>query len=178
MKKFLLLVGCVALITFSACGPKVPSDVPKLIPCSVKVTKGGSPLEGAQVILYKTEGAGSLTVCGTTDASGVAKISTIRASYVGKGAPEGDYKVTVNKEVVVPHWKTPDELAAMTPPEAEKYDSEMTKKREALPRIVPKDLSDQSKSPLTAKVTSAGGEILVVDVDTAAKGAAAPAPKK
>lgn len=177
MKKFLLLIGCVALMTLSACGPKIPSDVPKLIPCTIKVTKAGAPLEGAQVILYKNGGAGSLTVCGTTDASGVAKISTIRASYVGKGAPEGDYKVTVNKEVVVPHWKTPEELAEMTPPEAEKYDAEMQKKRDAIPRIVPKDLADQSKTPLAASVSAKGGEILSVDVDTALNAAPA-APKK
>lgn len=166
-----MLVACVSLVTFSACGPKVPSDVPKLVPCSIKVTKGGAPLEKAQVILYNTAGGGSLTVCGTTDANGVANISTIRASYVGKGAPVGDFKVTVSKEVEVPHWKTPEELAAMTPPEAEKYDQEMQKKRAALPRIVPIELTDQAKTPLTVKVdnASAGKEVLAVDVEKAKK---------
>ncbi len=171
VKSFLVLVGCLALMAFSACGPKVPSDVPKLFPAVVTVVDGGTPIEGAQVIFYPTaEGGGSLTVCGTTDAKGVANISTIRASYVGKGAPAGDFKVTVNKEVVVEHWKTPDELAAMTPPEAEKYDKEMQKKRAALPRIVPLVLIDQKTSPLTIKVGEGKAE-LKVDVAEHAKGA-------
>lgn len=175
MKKLLLILCVAMLATFTACGPKVPPGMPKTIPCYVTVVKGSEPIADAQIILY-TEAGGSLTVCGTTDASGRADISTILATYVGKGAPAGEYKVTVLKEVPIEHTKTPEQIEKMTPPEAEKYEMEMQKQRDSKPRIVPKAFTEKATTPFSVTVTpeSAGKELVKIDVANA-KGAAAPA---
>lgn len=164
MKKFLLLVACLSLTLFTACSPKVPSDVPKLYPCQVKVLQGTAPLEGANVTFY-SEGGTNLTFSGKTDASGIAAIKTIRGTYIGNGAPAGKYKVTVVKPQTVKHWKTPEELAKFTREEQIKYDNEMAEKIKALGTIVAKELSSSETTPLSVEVTSAGGEVLSVDLD-------------
>lgn len=167
MKKLLALLVCMVVVTaMTACGPKVPDGMPKTIPCYVTVMKGTEPIDGAQIILYPVNEGGSLTVCGTTNASGRADISTILATYVAKGAPAGEYIVTVHKEVAVEHTKSPEELEQMSPPEAEKYEKEMQKQRDSKPRIVPKKYTEKETSDLKATVSpdTAGKELIKVDV--------------
>ncbi|MDD3586188.1 MAG: hypothetical protein PHQ75_03305 [Thermoguttaceae bacterium] len=167
MKKLLALLLCaLAMTALTACGPKVPAGMPKTVPCYVTVVNGAQPIEGAQIILYSAGEGGSLTVCGTTNSTGRADISTILASYVAKGAPEGEYIVTIHKEAAVEHTKSPEELEKMSPPEAEKYEREMQKKRDAMPRIVPKEYTAKETSDLktTISAANAGKELLKVDV--------------
>lgn len=92
--KVLLATTCiVALVVFVGCnGKKKPDGLPKLFPCSVTITQGGSPLEGATVSLFSD--SSSWGAAGTTNESGVAKIFTY-GDFAG--APEGVYKVTVEK---------------------------------------------------------------------------------
>lgn len=167
MKKlFALLLCTLAMTVFTACGPKVPAGMPKTIPCYVTVVNGAEPIEGAQIILYSTAEGGSLTVCGTTNASGRADISTILASFVAKGAPEGEFVVTVHKEVAIEHTKTPEQLEQMSPPEAEAYEKEMQKQRDSKPRIVPKKYTAKETSDVKVNVSAAnsGKELVKVDV--------------
>lgn len=170
MKKLLLVLCISALTAFAGCGQKAPAGMPKTIPCYVTVVSGGSPVESAQIILYTEEG-GSLTVCGTTNSSGRADLNTIKANFVGKGAPEGEYKVTVLKEVPIEHTKTQEELEKMTPPQAEAYEREMQKQRASKPRIVPKSYITKDTTPFSVSITSSssGKELVKIDCATEQK---------
>lgn len=90
------LVLCAALTFVGGCSRPKPDGMPKLVPCTVRVTQEEEPLAGATVELLGDENF-KWTVSGTTDAQGNAKIHT-HGDY--PGAPEGSYKVAVSKQVV------------------------------------------------------------------------------
>lgn len=92
---FGVLVGALCLCLMVGCGRKTPEGMPKLVPCSISITQDNKPLEDATVMLV-SEGL-TWTVGGTTDHSGVAKIYT-HGTY--PGAPVGNYKVVVSKQIV------------------------------------------------------------------------------
>lgn len=83
------------------CGQKLPDGIPALQSCTITVKMDGVPLENANVHL-KSEAAGSYFISGATDGSGQAVIQT---NGVYSGAPEGSYKITVDKFVSDPNWK-------------------------------------------------------------------------
>lgn len=88
---------CVAA-TLASCGcggKKKPEGMPKLVPCEVKITQEGAPLEGAVVSFYSD--SSTWGVSGTTDAVGVAEMHTYGDF---RGSPEGTFKVTVEKSVL------------------------------------------------------------------------------
>ena len=90
------LVLCAALTFVGGCSRPTPDGMPKLVPCTVRVTQEEEPLAGATVELLGDENF-KWTVSGTTDAQGNAKIHT-HGNY--PGAPEGSYKVAVSKQIV------------------------------------------------------------------------------
>ena len=73
-----------------------PVDLPKLYPVSITVTQEGKPLEGATVTLHAKAETKYGTCIASTDASGLAVIRT----YSYKGAPLGQYSVTIEKRAV------------------------------------------------------------------------------
>ncbi|MDR1491949.1 MAG: hypothetical protein LBT05_04420 [Planctomycetaceae bacterium] len=156
MKKFnnILLLLALLVSLFSGCGKKLPDGWPKVYPCTIKVTKSGTPLEDAMVILTSAAGSGGNWAVGaTTDAQGVAVIHTSYTNFTEPGAPEGTFKVTIDKSL--PPLKDP------TPPEelekldyiarqahVAKLDAEAAKR----PPIVPKKYSDVSQTPLKVEI--------------------------
>ena len=164
MRHLFLCILAFSVVAFVACKPQKPADVPALYPCTVTVVTAGKPIEGAEVFL-KAEGSGdALSINGTTDASGVAKISTVRGTYIVDGAPAGDFKVVIRQIRAVKHWKTPEEQASMSIEEMTEYGNEMQKKVDALPILVPKAYGSAETTPLKATVAK-GGSTFSFDVD-------------
>jgi hypothetical protein len=102
MKKLLLafsLLFCVALIV--GCGQKRPEGLPSLVSCVLTFQyEDGSPVDAALVSLVPEDAdLRQWSISGSTDASGVATIST-NADFVG--APAGKYKVVVRKVELIP----------------------------------------------------------------------------
>lgn len=91
-----LFVSLVLVLSGCTRDTSRPPDLPKLNPCQIVVIQNQQPLENALVRLQSTDpntkyGSSS----GTTDSMGVASLST----YGYKGAPEGEYSITVRKTV-------------------------------------------------------------------------------
>jgi hypothetical protein len=69
---------------------------------TMTVTDGQQAIEGVVVSLSAKTSRGAWASRGITNAKGIAVIQTSRASYTGKGASAGDYKVTFVKMVIFP----------------------------------------------------------------------------
>lgn len=89
------VLAVVAASCFVGCARKTPDGMPKLYPCSITLTQGNAPLADATVTLVND--SLEWAVSGTTDEKGVAVIYT-HGTYAG--APEGDYVVVVQKQIV------------------------------------------------------------------------------
>ncbi len=87
-----------AIVCGCSKGPKKPSDLPKLNPTTVTVTyDDGSPVDGATVAFLSSQTGGrTWNLTGVTDASGKL---TLMTDGNWAGAPAGDYRVIVTKEV-------------------------------------------------------------------------------
>ncbi|MEZ6135783.1 MAG: carboxypeptidase-like regulatory domain-containing protein [Pirellulaceae bacterium] len=108
-----LFTGCalVAIVAFHGCSS---DDTPKRQPVTGTVTQNGNPVAGA--IVAFTPDAGGLPASGTTDASGVYKLTT---KVSGDGAVVGSYKITIAKyDTKLPK---PEENTEATPA-ADPYD--------------------------------------------------------
>jgi len=159
--RFLVLAGFV--LTLIGCGPGVPKDMPKIYPCKVTITKGGSPVEGASVLLVSTSYPDSFAAAGRTDESGVAEILSTLGTYTLSGAPAGEATLVVTKQAEAPAnvRKPKEEVAKMTPPEQNAYAAEIAKAIAALPKIVPQGLTSPatSKAKITVKEEKGGTEM-------------------
>jgi len=162
-RKTFCLLG-IALVLSFGCGPRPPADSPKTVAFSVLVTKDGEPLAEANVFFVPDSHPGSVVCTGLTDSNGVAKMNTDYRSFKLKGAPVGNNKVYVVKEVDALHTKTQEERSAMGYAEGQKYDAERQQRRAAMPLIVPKSLTSETTSELTVEV-AAGAEQLIIEVD-------------
>jgi len=74
---------------------KKPADMPPLFPSTLIFTQEGVPLAGARITLYSDSKWG---VGGLTNENGEVKLVT--QGYFD-GIPEGTYKITVHKVVIV-----------------------------------------------------------------------------
>ncbi|MDO4586366.1 MAG: hypothetical protein Q4C95_03620 [Planctomycetia bacterium] len=163
---FVSLLGLLLLTGMTSCGSKVPDGMPKTFPCSVKVTKEGTPLVEATVqFVPANNSATNLNISGITDTMGVAQLATSIGTYSAAGAPEGEFIVLVKKDVELEHEKSLEELEKMEYGARMEYMKEYAAKKAALPRVVPDLLGRVSGSPLKVSVTSAGGELLNVEVN-------------
>lgn len=106
--KYTTIVPILILPLFCfGCGQKLPSDLPRLYPTTLVITQEGKPL-GDATITMNAEGS-KWPVTGLTDANGEAKMF-VNGMY--EGAPEGTYKVIVNKtETEEPDLPPPPENA-------------------------------------------------------------------
>jgi hypothetical protein len=100
-RAFLLCAcGFFALITLTGCGAESST-----VPVSGIVTQNGKPVEGATVTFVR--GSGDLSkgeiASGRTDASGRYELTThFGPKSSAQGAPPGEYKITVSKQVPPP----------------------------------------------------------------------------
>lgn len=109
------LLCCAAVV---GCGRPKPDGMPKLFPCSVKVLQDGAPLADATVTFYGADDF-KWAVSGATDANGVAKMHT-HGTY--PGVPEGQYSVTITKNVVEKPEVDPNASASLTVNGGQAYD--------------------------------------------------------
>lgn len=90
--------GVIALIIlFAGCsGEKLPADLPKLFPCSIKIVlDDGSPVENASIQLIPEDSQNAKwSAGGSTGSDGSLKVFTV-GKY--QGAALGKYKVLVRK---------------------------------------------------------------------------------
>lgn len=110
------------------------------------VTDEGKPVAGAMVGINTVPPTPSLSVSGTTGADGKAVLQTYLGTYAAPGVPVGKLVMTVDKEPEVEDTK---DRSAMNPTQEEAYQAELDAKQAKLPRIVPPELVDIKKSPLT-----------------------------
>ena len=160
MQKYLLIL---AIVLICGCGAK-PGDVPQLYPCQVTVTNGADPISDVNVVLGLTSESSACSMSGTTNSSGIATIYTVRQTWRGGGAPAGDYIVTLSKFPELENGLSPEELQKLDPAEQERYQLEQQRKYDALPREVPVELGDFTKSPHRMTVSKGGDNRLAVDL--------------
>lgn len=90
--RFFCSVVATGLVLFLGCG-KPKAEAPPTYPVSIKISHGGSPVEGANVTLIPQQQSGR-GASGVTDANGVAKMGL---PGLTDGAVPGEYWVTVAK---------------------------------------------------------------------------------
>jgi hypothetical protein len=151
-----LLVAVLVGVVFTGCKGKRPDGMPELVPFKVKVVDGSTPIADVAVFFIAD---GNTVTSATTDASGVAEMTTTLQNYTEKGAPVGEYRVQCTKDPLAEHWKTAQERAMMSIEEQGAYNTEWQAKCEALPREIPKVWSNFDKTPLKASVPAGGGEV-------------------
>ena len=159
-KRGLILLVCLSLLLFPGCS-KEPKGFPKVIPCTVTVLDGTTPITGVEVSLYSSTPTNGMIFYGKTDTSGVCKVGTAFASFYKEGVPEGNYKVVLVKEPFVEDTKTPEEQSVMSRQEADAYQKQMQDKRDALPRIIPVPLTTNAKTTLSLDVSGKGTKLSV-----------------
>lgn len=93
MRRTILIafMSLVSLVTVSGCGD-AGKDRAKVFPVTGTVTRGGKPIENAQVAFISPDAARNAT--GQTDAQGKFKLTTFEP---GDGAIKGDHVVIVSK---------------------------------------------------------------------------------
>ncbi|MDR2441031.1 MAG: hypothetical protein LBE12_16850 [Planctomycetaceae bacterium] len=161
MKKYLFLF----VLLVCGCSDK-PADVPQLFPCKVIVTKDMVPVEGVHTVLGLINDSSQCAVFGITNSSGIATIRTSRLGWQDNGAPIGEYIVTISKEPKLEGGLSTEEYQKLDPIKQEHYQLEQQRKYDALPREIPVDLSDVTKSPYRLVVTKEGENVLNIDIKT------------
>ena len=163
MKRILLFILCCSWVCFSGCGEKLPSDFPKVYPMTVTVTDGTAPLSDVKIMCYQVDGTGAFASSGSTDANGVARISTAQGAFNKAGIPAGDYVVTVEDVINIGDDVSPAEKAKMSIPELSKLDAERKQKLAAYVRKVPETLNQRGsiveRSPIRFTATEGKNEL-------------------
>lgn len=163
MKRLFALLCLCLIVVMSGCGEKAPDGFPKIFPCQITVTDGGTPIDGVAVKLTPDQPMNNITVYGTTDASGKVAVTTLQGTFGKEGAPEGGYTVTLTKfNPVEVKELSDDEFYKMSAQERATRSAAAKKEREAA-RVVPEVLS-KATSPLKLTVDSSGGN-LEVDIN-------------
>jgi len=143
------------------CGPKAPAGFPKLYNCKIVVTKEGKPLSDATVMLLPESPTGAHATGGKTNSSGIAALRTTQGNYGKPGVPVGQYKIVLNKPVDIEGKLSDEEVNKMPTHERLQYSAEMARKASAMTPVIPFELTDAKRTPLTVEVTSAGGEATI-----------------
>ena len=114
----LFIITLFAVCFFTGCPKDTnPDGFPPLYPCEITITQGGQPLAGAKLRLVPESGAFQWNIDGSTNANGVATITTHTSK---PGAPAGTYKVLVSKTAMSPS-KYPDPPAGASKQEIEEH---------------------------------------------------------
>ena len=170
MKRFIFSVLCFSLCCFFGCGgEKLPADFPKLYPMSVTVKDGATPLSEVRLMLFPAStGAGAAYASsGSTDANGIAKISTSQGGFSKAGIPAGEFVVTVEDIINLDDGIPPEEKVKMSIGELNKLGEEQKKKLAAYQRKVPEVLCKggkvEGRSPIRF-TASEGNNELTIDV--------------
>jgi hypothetical protein len=164
MKNYFLII-IISVLFICGCNSK-PADVPQLFPCKITITKDGVPVAGVHAVLGLTSGNSSCAVSGITDSSGTAKIRTSRLGWLGNGAPAGEYIVIISKEPKLEAGLSTEEYQKLDPIDQERYQLEQQRQYDALPREIPAETGDVTKSPYRLTVQENGQNIFNIDIVT------------
>ena len=152
MKQYSILV-ILALLCLLGCGKKRPEGLEQIYPCNITVTKGGTPLADARVVLHSKTGVG-FTFAGMTNSQGKTEIIS---EFDFKGVPAGNYGVAIIKSPENPvKKKSQEELNAMTMEEGQAYFAQYHAAAGKLEKVIPDHLTVPSASPLEIAVTESG----------------------
>jgi hypothetical protein len=165
MRTTLLFCTLIILLFCVGCGgAPVPDELKNLCPVTITVTDGNQAMEGVTVLLSAKTSGGAWASRGVTNAQGVAVIQTSRASYTGKGALAGDYKVALIKTIELPPELEPQEEDQNLSPQVvaakEKKRNDFLEKNQ----IIPKILADSNTSPIELTVTEKNNTTLTIDI--------------
>lgn len=152
-RRVCVLMSLALLLVLQGCGGvKAPPGFPGTLPFSITVTDSGKPIEKVNVILVPTgnvEGA-AWTASGFTNTSGVAVLQTVSGSFAKKGAPEGEYKVVLNKPIEIdPELLGPEPTDRF---EQLAYEKKAIELRSKMTSEVPEIYSDGKTTPVTITV--------------------------
>ncbi|MDR1270771.1 MAG: Ig-like domain-containing protein [Planctomycetaceae bacterium] len=142
----------------------VPDELKTLYPVTIIVTDGNQAIEGVAVSLSAKTSGGAWASCGVTNVKGVAVIQTSRASYTGKGAPAGDYKVILIKTVKLPPELEPQEEDQRLAPQAATAKQAKLEAFYEKNRVIPKILENSNTSPIELMVAEKDAAILTIDI--------------
>jgi len=154
------------ILCFGGCGK--PSDLPKLAPFQVTVTKNGQPAEKVIVTVH-SDGLPSNYGCyGMTDSNG--RIALVTHSQIGKrqkfsGAPVGDTKIGVRRDGSVGLEDPREATKGMSRDEAYAYAAERSKRQAENEKFVPLALTDPLISPIEFTVAENANNILTIELD-------------
>jgi len=156
-KSKILFMLVLAVFLFSGCGKSRPKDMPNVYPVNITITDGTTPLDGATVILVADAAMAesrpaNLVVGGTTDSTGKVDLRTTMGTYSEKGAPLGQYKVTIQKDQPIVQTVSDDELQKMDMGERLAHSRKLMAERDAKPKLVPVPLTQSSTTPLRLEV--------------------------
>ncbi|MGL4594656.1 MAG: hypothetical protein ACRCUY_08015 [Thermoguttaceae bacterium] len=114
------------------------------------VTLDGEPVADAVVGFSPASGSEGKPAFARTDANGSFRLTTVQGGAFGEGAPEGNYEVSVTKEV-------PER--EITQKEMEEMDRTGRSPNIAILSVVPKKYNDTKKSGLTATIVKGKNKI-------------------
>ena len=151
IKYFTLSTVVIFSLLIVGCGPKIPSDIPKLYPATITITADGEKLSNASVTLFPiavASGQSNVAVGATTDDKGVAKL---RTQGLYDGSPSGKYKVCVNWAITIdgPTSKTPPPT---DPKQLEAYNKKVAYEQTSKPALDPQFMSSKT-TPLEVEIT-------------------------
>lgn len=158
--------GCLLVVVLAGCSE---DDGPQTYPVTGTVTRNGEPVEGA--IVSFTSSGSALPASGTTDSSGVYKLST---NTSGDGAMEGTYQVTIAKyDTNAPQTEPTQETTELKDPfditdeYPDGYDEmEASEQAAAISKnLLPEKYSRTNTSGLEATVTAEGENTFDFQVD-------------
>ena len=144
-----------------------PVGFPALHPCRVEVRNDKKPEKDVNVFLFPMAsfGASGLPIIsGKTDRHGIAVIATELHNYRQSGAPVGEYIVVLEKLPELTDAVSKKERDRMLPLQQMAYNEEQIRRRSALPKIVPSELTASHTSPLKMIVAEKTGASLTVDI--------------
>ncbi|MDO5553969.1 MAG: hypothetical protein Q4G68_09410 [Planctomycetia bacterium] len=159
---------CIAILSCNGCGQSLPEGVTKVVPVTLRVSAGGSPLTEADLQLV---GEGTLTgiaVSGKTDAQGATQLKSVKANWIAVGAPVGKYRVVVNKAMPVAGEKSAEEVNAMSKDESMAYHAKIREARKKVKLPFPDSCTSSKTTPLSLEIKEDSLE-LALDLDDLAK---------
>lgn len=162
--KNLLIILIIALSTVIGCKKSMkPEGFPETVPFQIKVIQEGAGIERVAVSLYQSGSNTPWSVCGMTDANGIAVIQTVQGGYSQDGAVKGEYKVVLRKE--------PDQAQSASSPAP---DPNASSDREAMmqaaqkmadeaAKIIPPAFRTPESSPVSITISEAGENVIDLD---------------
>jgi len=144
-------------IAVSGC-QRTPEGFPKVVPCQITVVKEGVPLPKVTIMFISEGGGKEWFVSANSGDNGVAEAQTLLGNFSKKGAPPGNYKVTLSQLPQVPDELTQQQRFDMSPAERA-ADKAKRDKLIAESRSFPVEFESSVTTPITIEVKDPNTEI-------------------